>query len=256
VTPPPAPLRSPERCDALATAWEEARPELVGYLSRLVTRHEVAEELAQETAARMLESSDVPRTSPELRAWLFRVATNLAIDHLRRHAVRRERVLDEARRRAEGDPGFVAESRALAGTPETAAVAREHLAVCVACTLRNLPPHQAAALLLREVHGVGLADAARALDARDAQVKGWIQAAREALSTRYEGTCALVGKQGACYQCVELDGFFGAGRGDPLAGTDGGLDARLAVLRDLRGTPQGRWHRHMLALVGDLLDGE
>lgn len=253
---PPAAGRDPEAWTELAAGWEAIRPELVGYLTRLVTRQDIAEELAQEAAARMLEAEGAPRAAPGLRAWLFRVATNLAIDHLRRHAVRREDVLDEARRRAENDPAFVAESLAVAGTPEVAAVAREHLAVCVGCTLRNLPPHQAAALLLREVHGFALADVARALDVREAQAKGWLQAARETLGARYEGTCALVGKQGACHQCVELDAFFAAGRGDPLHGTDGGVDARLAVLRDLREAPQGRWHRRMLGLVSDVLDGE
>lgn len=251
---PPTP-RSPDDAQALAAGWERVRPELVGYLSRLVTRPDVAEELAQEAGARMLESEGAPAGPLELRAWLFRVATNLAIDHLRRHAVKREDLLDEARRRAEAEPRFVAESRALAGTPEVAAIAREHLAVCVGCTLRNLPPHQAAAVLLREVHGFGVEEAARALDAREAQVKGWLQTARETLTRRYEGRCALVGKQGACHQCVELDAFFEAGRGDPLAATDGGIDARLAVLRDLRARAAGRWHGRMLSLVDDLLDG-
>jgi len=244
---------TPEAWQRLAEGFERARPELVGYLSRLVTRHEVAEELAQEAAARMLEAEGVPPEAGALRAWLFRVATNLAIDHLRRHAVRREDLLDLARRRAEGSERFVEESRALSGDPELRAVAREHLAVCLGCVLRNLPPHEAAALLLREVHGFALEEAAAALDARPAQVKGWLQAARATLTARYQGTCALVGKQGTCHQCVELDAFFGAGRGDPLAGTEGDLDARLAVARDLAATPLGPWHRRMLSLVADVL---
>ena len=41
-------------------------------------------------------------------------------------------------------------------------------------------------------------------------------------------------KEGACFQCVELDRFFGAGARDPLAGTARDLDARLAVLRQSR----------------------
>ena len=43
-------------------------------------------------------------------------------------------------------------------TYEMAAIAREHLAVCLVCTLRNLLPQQAAALLLREVHGLPIAE--------------------------------------------------------------------------------------------------
>jgi RNA polymerase sigma-70 factor (ECF subfamily) len=255
MSPPPSPPRAPEAWQALAAAWERVRPELLGYLTRLVTRREVAEELVQEAGARMLEASGAPAAETELRFWLFRVATNLAIDHLRRHSVRREDLLDEARRRAEADPAFMEESQAMAGSPELAAIAREHLAVCLGCTLRNLPAHQAAALLLREVHGFGLDESSAALDARPAQVKGWLQAARETLTARYAGTCALVGKQGACHQCVELDAFFQACRGDPLRGTAGDLDARLAVLRDLATAPPGTWHGRMLGLVADVLEG-
>ncbi|MBI4486164.1 MAG: hypothetical protein HY655_09155 [Acidobacteria bacterium] len=51
------------------------------------------------------------------------------------------------------------------------AIAPEHLAVCFACTLRNLPPLEAAALLLREVHGFSTAETAKVLDATPVQVK-------------------------------------------------------------------------------------
>ena len=137
----------------LAQAWQSCRPELTGYLRRLVAREEVAEELAQQAALRTLEAEGVPEPPGELRAWLFRVATNLAVDHLRRHATWRERVMERTRERCERDEAFVAESALLRGSPEMKSIAREHLAVCLACTLRNLEPEQSAALLLREVHG-------------------------------------------------------------------------------------------------------
>jgi RNA polymerase sigma-70 factor (ECF subfamily) len=76
--------RDPEAWKELAAGWEAVRPELVGYLTRLVTRQDVAEELAQEAAARMLEAESAPRAAAGLRAWLFRVATNLAISRGRR----------------------------------------------------------------------------------------------------------------------------------------------------------------------------
>jgi len=107
--------------------FEKLRAELVGYATRLVVRHEVAEELVQEAAVRLLETDDLPPDNEHIRRWIFRVVTNLAIDHLRRHSTWRELVLIDARERAEGDAGFVAESVGLRGSPELEAIAREHL---------------------------------------------------------------------------------------------------------------------------------
>ena len=210
-----------------AGIYQQLKAELTAYLARLVLREEVAAGLAQQTAVRMLESSRVPNTQETLRPWLFRVATNLAIDYLRRHSTKRERILDDTRKRAEGDAAFVQESQRLAGSPEMKSIAREHLAVCFVCTLRNLRPEESAALLLKEVYDFSVEETARVMDAGFGQVKNWLQSARAKLKGRYEKTCALVTQQGECYQCVELDEFFESKQGDPLRKTRRDIDARM-----------------------------
>lgn len=237
----------------LAEGYQAVRGDLLGFLTRLVVRPEIAEELIQEAALRLLRTERPPAEADGIRAWLFRVATNLAIDHLRRHGTWRETVLLETRDRADRDRAFVAESRLLVGSPELRTIAREHLAVCFSCCLRNLPPEQAAALLLVEVHDFTVADAAAILDATPGQAKAWIQAARARLREKYDRTCALVAKQGVCYQCVELGEFFTGRREDPLEGTERDLDARLALLRDRRRAELGPWHRTMMRLVDEVL---
>lgn len=241
--------------DTRAEVYERHRQELVTYATRLVVRPAVAEELVQEAALRLVRDEQLPPDEGQVRAWLFRVVTNLAIDHLRRHSTWKELVLVDARERAVADPAFVAESRQMRGSPELAAIAREHLAVCFACTLRNLPPRHAAALLLKEVYGFSTAETAGALDASAIQVKNWIQQARRSMEARYAHTCALVTKQGVCHQCVELDDFFNGQQRDPLAHTPRTLDARFAVLRETRERALGPWHRRMMRLVDDVLSG-
>ena len=238
----------------LAAGFQAHRRDLAGYVTRLVAREDVAEELVQQAAVRALEQDALPESPQELRAWLFRVATNLAVDYLRKHGTWRETVLDDTRQRAEASAGFVAESRLLAGSAEMKAIAKDHLAVCFACTLRNLSAEESAALLLKEVHDFTVEEVARVMGATFGQVKGWIQSARAALRAKYDATCALVTQQGACFQCVELDSFFQAGRGDPLAGTARDVDARLAIVKDRRAAPLGPWHRQMMKLVGEVLD--
>lgn len=237
-----------------ADSYERHRPELVNYATRLVLRASVAEELVQEAAVRLLSARRLPEDDAQIRAWLFRVVTNLALDHLRRHSSWKEIVLIDTRTRAEADPTYVAESRQMRGDPEMAAIAREHLAVCFACTQRNLPPRQAAALLLREVHDFNTAETAETLEATPVQVKNWIQQARRIMEERYAHTCALVTKKGVCHQCVELDGFFNGRRRDPLARSTRDMAARLAILREMREGALGPWHRRMLTMIDSILE--
>jgi RNA polymerase sigma-70 factor (ECF subfamily) len=244
-----------QETDTRADIYERHRRELVNYATRLVVRESVAEELTQEAALRLLQDQRLPNDEGHIRAWLFRVVSNLAIDHLRRHSTWRELVLIDARERAVADPEFVAESQQMRGSPELAAIAREHLAVCFACTLRNLPPQQAAALLFREVYGFSTEETAESLEATVVQVKNWIQQARRTVEERYAHSCALVTKQGVCHQCVELDGFFNGRSRDPLDGTARNLDARLAILRETREAALGPCHRRMLRLVDEVLEG-
>lgn len=238
----------------VAASFQSNRRALTGYLTRLVVREDIAEELVQQAALRALEQDRLPESAVEMRAWFFRVATNLALDHLRKHGTWREGVLGEARGRAEADAGFVAESRLLSGSPETKTIAKDHLAVCFACTLRNLRHEESAALLLKEVYDFTVDDVARVMGASFGQAKAWIQSARARLTAKYQSTCALVAQQGVCFQCVELDRFFHADRGDPLAASPRDLDARLAIVRERREEPLGRWHRQMMRLVEEVLD--
>lgn len=237
---------------SLAGRLEPVRREMTGYLCRLVVRPAIAEELVQTTFLRALEAADrLPGTAAGLRAWLFRVATNLAFDELRRHATWRETMILDLRDVTEADDALVTRSAAMIGSPETIAIAREHLVACLACTLRNLPEHRAAALLLKEVHGFGIQETAELLEATPPQVKNWLQEARAHMDRHYGASCALVTKAGVCYQCVELDEFFAAGQGDPLRG-DTSADARLRIAAELKDRPWGEWHRKILALIDDL----
>jgi RNA polymerase sigma-70 factor (ECF subfamily) len=235
----------------LARAYQHSRRDLKSYLTRIVVRPEVAEELVQQAALKLVESAGRPTDPEGTRAWLFRVGTNLAFDHLRRHSTWRETVLEETRERAVNDAAFVAESRLLCGSPEMSAIAREHLAVCLSCTLRSLQPEQAAALLLAEVYGFSVGETAQIIGATGTRVKNLIQAARARLRDKYAATCALITKQGVCHQCLELSGFFNGRAEDPLAGTPRTLDDRLAILRQHHRL--GPWHRIMMRIVDDLL---
>lgn len=56
---------------------------VLGYLTRMTGRKEYAEDLFQETFKRVHEKADTFR-GPRLKSWLFAIATNVAIDGIRR----------------------------------------------------------------------------------------------------------------------------------------------------------------------------
>lgn len=237
----------------LGVALEGSRRELTSYLCRLVLRAPVAEELAQTTFLRALENSErLPQEPQRLRAWLFRVATNLAFDELRKHSTWRETLVADLRETAESNPDFVARSAAMIGTPETKAIAREHLVACFACTLKNLPQHKAAALLLKEVCGFSVQETAQILDLSPAQAKNALQEARADMTRRYDSTCALVGKGGVCHQCIELNGYMRTGVADPFPVVPVLIDARVEIARERSAAAWEPWHQMLFDVLDDL----
>jgi RNA polymerase sigma factor (sigma-70 family) len=71
---------------AVSILFREHNRMLVGYLTARLRSEQEAKEVAQEAYTRLLELQ-VPGTPSLLRAYLFKTATNLAIDRLRRRKV-------------------------------------------------------------------------------------------------------------------------------------------------------------------------
>jgi hypothetical protein len=72
------------------------------------------------------------------------------------------------------------------------------------------------------------------------------------MRARYKSSCALIAKQGICYQCVELADYFKSGEPNPLANSADDMDSRLSILRELRERPPGIWHAKLLQLIDDM----
>jgi len=131
---------------------------LYSYLRRLLPTEETAIDLTQETFFRAWSHFEELRGYERPEAWLFRVATNLAISESRRHRplqlsrlLRRDlndQVSEDARLLPDGMPD-VAE-----GLAERDIIAR---------SLRGLPERHRAALLLRAAYGFSVEEVAAAL---------------------------------------------------------------------------------------------
>ena len=77
---------------------EEYRRPVIGHVYRLVRDISIAEELSQEVFLRVYRTHDYQPTA-KFRSWLFRIATNLALNWLRdhRHEVCHQRLDHPAR---------------------------------------------------------------------------------------------------------------------------------------------------------------
>jgi RNA polymerase sigma-70 factor (ECF subfamily) len=130
-----------------------------------------AEELAQETYLRALRGCPDLRDAGRLRAWLFRIARNTCVDHLRRGRLRRLVGLSEA-----------PEPRALA-TPETLLQDNErHQALRAA--VAGMPLRLREVLVLREYGGLSYQDISAALAVEMGTVMSRLYRARAWLARR------------------------------------------------------------------------
>jgi RNA polymerase sigma-70 factor (ECF subfamily) len=148
---------------------------LLRYLERMVRDLATAEELVQEAFLRVHRARD--RYSPDARfsTWLYRIATNLALNELRRprsKAAHRSTDADDA-------PELAAESPSL---DDVVDARRRGAAVSEA--LGQLPERQRAALCLSAVEGLSYAEVAEALDVTEKAVKSLVHRARSSLADR------------------------------------------------------------------------
>jgi RNA polymerase sigma-70 factor (ECF subfamily) len=143
---------------------QDIHPELHRYCARMIGSVVDAEDLVQEALAKAYAA--LPSTSvANMRAWLFRIAHNKAIDHLRRASHQQLEYLDEQALLAEPDPP-------LAG-PETNTIA---LSLFV-----QLAPKQRSCVILKDVLGYSLAEISELLDATIPEIKAALHRGRTRL---------------------------------------------------------------------------
>lgn len=156
-----------------AADWERAyvlhAPALLRYLRRLSLDPATAEDLMQETFERAARAVHLPSDS-DARPWLYRIATNLAVDHLRRR--RRFAFLPFSGRERDDRVTFDADGDV------------------VRRALRQIPPDQATALVLRLHEGFSRAEIAQLTGVTERAVKERLERGRENFARAYRREAA------------------------------------------------------------------
>jgi RNA polymerase sigma-70 factor, ECF subfamily len=217
-------------------------PALRSFVLRMVMQPQDAEDLAQDALLQAYEKLAGFRGDSSFRTWLFTIATRKCIDHLRTR--RRWPVLAQTQVAGEhvASAERMAELVRAASSTDLAYDYREHIAYCFSCIGRTLEPEDAAALLLRDVFELSNAEAARAVGVSTSVLRHRLSHARRHMVAVFDGLCALVSKQGACWQCSELRDALPADRRgaavEPIAASDSdgtvAYRKRLPIVRAAR----------------------
>ena len=139
------------------------------FVLRMVNSHDEALELTQDTFINAWQALPDWRPDAEFRTWLFRIASNAAMDCLRRRKVVEFVALEEEYDAPAEGPG-----------PEAQLQTKQRL-VALESALARLPPDQREILLLREVEDMSYAEIGATLGINEGTVKSRLARAREAL---------------------------------------------------------------------------
>lgn len=154
------------------------RGERLVHCYRMLGTIDEAEDAVQETLARAWQGRQTFRRSISLRAWLYRIATNVCLTVI------------EQRKRDRVEPGPCPDDLLIGiASPETGPEARfdvhESISLAFLTVLQVLPPRQRAVLLLRDVLAFRAAEVGALLEMSVPAVTSALQRARDTLRVSY-----------------------------------------------------------------------
>lgn len=154
----------------------EVRPELHRYCARMTGSVFDGEDVVQDTLAKAFFALAEQYEPPPLRAWLFRIAHNTAMDRLRSYESRHVEPVAELPERA-----------ASSDAAPDAAIVEAALTAFVA-----LPPVQRSAVALKDVLGLSLEETAAAMETTVPAIKSALTRGRANLTVKKEPAGASV----------------------------------------------------------------
>ncbi|HQY30246.1 MAG TPA: RNA polymerase sigma factor [Thermomicrobiales bacterium] len=154
---------------AFERLFERYHAPVLNYLHRMVGDRALAEDLTQDSFVKAYKALGNTRPDLAFKAWLYRIATNTAISHLRRKKLIR------------WIPILPTQDFASKESVERSVGQRHD----VETALKQLPPHYAAVLILRHYEGLSLAETAGALGITENAAKLRLFRARKAFAVAY-----------------------------------------------------------------------
>ena len=158
---------------------QKYRRPLVGFMYRMARNAAAAEDLAQEVFLRVYRSRETYEPSAKFATWLYRIATNLAVNHARDTRHERAEVtvsLDEP----DEETGTTFELPDGGLTAEQALVRRERL-LAIRGKVEALPERQRLAVIMHKYQQMGYKQIAEVLKLSESATKSLLFRAYETL---------------------------------------------------------------------------
>jgi RNA polymerase sigma-70 factor (ECF subfamily) len=170
---------------AFAALAERHRRELHVHCYRMLASFDEAEDAVQETFLNAWRGRSGFQGGSQFRAWLYRIATNVCLDMLRRNSRRAAgtRTLAEVPWIQPYPDLLLDQAAPTDEQPEAVAVERETISLAFLAALQVLPPRQRAALIARDVLGWPASETASALGTSVAAANSALQRARTTMQS-------------------------------------------------------------------------
>ena len=168
----------------LVTKYKDA---LTNYVNLIVGDYDIASDLSQETFLRVYRNIARYSNVYQFSTWIYRIATNLAIDEMRfrkrRGQVFYNNVWGAANRGEDDGPEF--EISDVRGGPGEEILRKESSQV-LSDAIRSLPEKYRTAFILKEVQELQYEEVARILGCSAGTIKSRLHRARELLQRKLE----------------------------------------------------------------------
>jgi len=183
--------------------------QLKSYLYRLLSDRNDVDDITHDTFIRAYDKLSGFNQQSSVKTWVFRIATNLAYDYLRKRKRWTVDAQDLAKQLVQSNDAVRNACRTIHATsPAGAYEIKEHIDFCFICLSKTLPVENQVALILKDIYDFSIQDIAQILEKTTGVVKHLVNDARNALKEIFENRCALINKQGGCHQCSELNGVY------------------------------------------------
>ncbi len=167
--------------DAFAGLVTRYRSKVFSLALRMVGNYEEAEDISQEAFINAYRALDTFRLGDKFSSWIYRITTNLSIDHLRKR--RHKEISVDAPSNPEGD--MYIQLPDTSNDPERRAIEAEFKAV-VEKAIRELSPTYKAVVILRHVNNLSYEEIADVMKIPLGTVKTRLFRAREILKAKVE----------------------------------------------------------------------
>lgn len=189
--------------------FAEFQNPLKSYLYRLLTDRNDVDDLTHDTFIRAFDKISTFNQDSSLKTWVFKIATNLAYDHLRKA---KRWAVDAQDRGADLAIGTESVRRAFWVVHETSNAGvyemKEHIDFCFTCISKTLPVENQVALILKDIYDFQVKEICLILEKTEGVVKHLLNDARGIMTGIFENRCALINKNGVCHQCSHINGIF------------------------------------------------